>query len=328
MSARRPIKNVFMFILILPASWILIHLFAVFGIFLLVSYPIWILTNPSSNHCLFRLFDKQGKGCFLCTKPNGTLRFPSTTRLLNTLMILVLTFSSMGIVLGEKILLESSGVLPEKKTAIFDIPMDEQYKIGEIFLMPIEVKDIEVPINAIQADIKYDEELLEIVEILTNESFANIFIQKEVKNDLGFARLTGGLPNPGYSGESLLFAKVLFRCKDFGSGEVEILKSSLVLANDDSGSNILASFPTSSYQILPERITEAEHDFQNTFIEENVLGVSDSKLRFFKEEIINVEELLNVEYIIDDQGSMHSLWDYIYLLDKSIVNLIDPILVF
>jgi len=328
MSDKRPIKNVFMFILILPASWILIHLFAVFGIFLLVSYPIWIFTNPNSSHCLFRLFDKQGKGCFLCTKPKGTPRSSLVTGLLNALMIIVLTFSSIGIVFGEKTLLETSGVIPEKKTAIFDIPMNEQYKIGEIFLMPIEVNEIEVPINAIQADIKYDEELLEIVDILTNESFANIFIQKEIKNNLGFARLTGGLPNPGYSGDSLLFGKVLFRCKNFGTGEVEILKSSLVLANDDSGSNILASFPTSSYQILPEKITASENDFQNTFIKENVLGVSDSSLNFFKEEDIDIEELLRTEYITEDQESKKSFWDYIYLLDKSIVNLINPILVF
>ena len=328
MYTKSPIKNVLLFILVLPVSWFLIHLFAIFGIFLLLSYPIWILTNPTSKHCLFSLFNKSDRGCVLCTKSDGISRSPFMTRLLNTLIISLLTLSSVGIVLGEKTLLERSGILSERQTAIFDISMDKQYKVGEIFLMPIEVKDMEIPINAIQADIKYDEELLEIVEILTNESFANIFIQKEIKNDLGFARLTGGLPNPGYAGDSLLFAKILFRCKDFGTGEVEILQSSLVLANDDTGTNILASFPTSPYIITPERITEIENDFQNTYIVENVLGVSDSSLNFFKEEDIDIEELLSTEYVMEEQTLLNSFWDYLYLVDSSIIDLIDPILIF
>jgi len=229
----------------------------------------------------------------------------------------------MGIVLLEKVILERSDIILDKRTAVFEMEMEDQYKIGEIFLMPIEINNIEVPINAVQADIKYDEELLEIVDILTNESFANIFIQKEIKNNLGFARLTGGLPNPGYAGDKLLFAKVLFRCKDHGAGEIQVLPSSLVLANDNKGTNILADFPKASYLILPETITEIEHDFQNTFLHENVLGIADSSMNFFREEDIDVEKLLEQKPATLEEDT--SIWQYIYIIDKSIIDTIENI---
>jgi hypothetical protein len=299
---------------------------AVFGVFLVLSYPIWAFTNSRGNYCIFCLFSKKNESCPVCTDKKGKERSQSLTIIFNIFVLLLLTFCSMGIVLLEKTLLERSDIILDKRTAVFEMEMEDQYKIGEIFLMPIEINNIEVPINAVQADIKYDEELLEIVEILTNESFANIFIQKEIKNDLGFARLTGGLPNPGYTGDNLLFAKVLFRCKDHGAGEIQVLPSSLVLANDEKGTNILADFPKSSYLILPETITEIEHDFQNTFLQENVLGIADSSMNFFREEDIDVEKLLEQKPEVVEQET--SIWQYIYIIDKSIIDTIENIFPF
>ena len=89
-----------------------------------------------------------------------------------------------------------------------------------------------MPINAIQADLGFNPEKVEVVDISTQNSFANIFIQKEINNETGYARLTGGLPNPGFFSDRGIFGTVFFRGKQPGVVKIDFLPSSMVLAND------------------------------------------------------------------------------------------------
>ena len=197
-------------VLSLILSWVMIHLFALLGAFFFITYPIWVLLSPNRETCLFCIISgKQGTGCMVCKNGNLEKRGPFAKITLNIFLILFLTLSSIGIVYGEKLLLEKVGWLKSEKTVEVSIPTENEYKIGELFTLPIEISGITIPINTVQVDVKYSPELLEIVDFLTIDSFAEIFIQKEVRNDLGLARISGGLPNPGYSEESGLFGKVL-----------------------------------------------------------------------------------------------------------------------
>ena len=166
-------------------------------------------------------------------------------------------------------------ILSTQKTASFVIPPKGQHKLGEIFPMKIEVNNIKNSINAIQADLEFDPNKIEVVNISTKNSFANIFIQKDINNTEGYVRLTGGLPNPGWSEAHGLFGTVYFKAKQPGFVTIAYLSTSLVLANDGHGTNILKSRPSVSYLILPDKLSIDEEKTQTKFIfKENVLGAS------------------------------------------------------
>ncbi len=242
------------------ASWFLIHLFAIFGVFLALAYPVWWLLDLKRFPCLW---------CRI--KKIASCQFSHS--LLDTVLILIFTLFSFGLVFVESRILFKMGFPPTPKTVSFVIPSKGQYRLGEIFPLKIEVTGIKVPINAVQADLGFNPERLEIVNISTTDSFANIFIQKEINNEVGYARLTGGLPNPGFFSDRGLFGTVYFKGKSPGVTKIEFLPSSLVLANDGRGTNVLRELTSVSYLILPERISQKEEEMQkSTFLQSAVLG--------------------------------------------------------
>src|SRR4030042_4329515 len=208
---RLPILSLFFKIIgFIIVSWLLIHFLAVFGIFLALAYPLWWLLAPQKTLCLFCEIGKL-KECFF------------RHSLINAGIVLGFSLISFGLVFGEGKILFKMGFPPTPKSVSFVIPTKGQYRLEEIFPMKIDIAGIKPPINAVQADLSFEPQKLEIVDISTQDSFANIFIQKEINNEVGYARLSGGLPNPGYSNESGIFATVYFKTKSPGAVKVEFL---------------------------------------------------------------------------------------------------------
>lgn len=277
-------------IVLVLSSWVLIHILAIFGIFLAVAYPVWWLFAPKQSVCLLCRAEKEGSKCPFCRKEivknQGTSPSNLTSAILNGGLILIFSLVSIGIVYGESQVLFKLGFPPTPKTASFIIPSKGQYRLGEIFPMKVEIENIKNSINAVQADIGFDPDKVEVVDISTKDSFANIFIQKEINNEGGWSRLTGGLPNPGFFGNHGTFGTIFFRGKSPGLVKIGFLPSSMVLANDSRGTNILKDLPSVSYLILPEKISEEEDKEQQKLISyANVLGVStdSGQLKFYDE---------------------------------------------
>ncbi|PIS21552.1 hypothetical protein COY33_00750 [candidate division WWE3 bacterium CG_4_10_14_0_2_um_filter_42_7] len=277
------------FISFAVASWVLIHLLAVFGVFLVVAYPLWWFLSPKTIPCFLCQVSKEGDLCRFCNLPVSKKDIhPKNLRstLLNAFFILIFSIISIGLVYGESRILLKLGFPQAPKTVVFNIPPKAQFRIGEIFPMKIELFGIEKPINAVQADIGFDPGRVEVVDISEKESFAEVFIQKEINNKDGYARLTGGLPNPGFFSDHGIFGTIYLRGKEAGFVKVEFLPSSLVLANDGKGSNVLKDLASASYLILPEEITPEEKTQQKVLLDSVVLGekTSRTKLEFFSEE--------------------------------------------
>lgn len=269
-------------------SWILIHVFALLGIYLAIAYPIWWFFAPYQTMCLWCRFKQDGQWCPLCKqavqKASGL--YPRTFRsvLLSSFMIIMFSIFSLGVVFVESQILARLGFPATTKTASFIIPSKGQYRLGEIFPMKIEVTGFKTPINAVQTDLSFNPNKLELIDVRTEGSFATLFLQKEINNEAGYARLTGGLPNPGYLGDRGLFGTAYFKGKVAGLATVEFLPSSLVLANDSQGSNILKDYAKISYLILPEAISQDEATQQQQLLmDEDVLGVTSdpNQLIFF-----------------------------------------------
>ena len=309
------LKNILVFTLVLFLSWIVLHFFAIFGVFLLVLYPIWILINPQREYCLFCTFVKDGT-CFMCKYLEKDSKAPFKVIFFNYFIILFMIFISIGMIFVERYLLDRYNIISIQDATTLEIELEESYKVEEIFFMPIKFSNIYTPINTVRADVKFDPEYLDVIEVVTSESFANIFIEKEINNNLGFARITGGLPNPGYTGEEILFAKILFQTKKPGAVEVEVLPTSVILANDGKGTNILREFPRSTILISTEELNKSEKEYQEIFVNDTVLGVSDSKLYLTKE--IDTEEVLGIM----DYEENHSFIDLLYAFDSWFLGII------
>jgi len=253
------LKQVLTLCLYLVISWVLIHFFAVFGLFFAVAIPVLHLVFYPHIMCFW---------CRLRHSPHS-LRHS----LIDSLFIVFLTIFSLGVVYLESRVILALPSLSPQPTANFVIPTRNQYRQGEIFPLHIQISGIIAPINVIQADLAFDPTLLEIVDNNTQESFATIFLQNDYNNDLGYLRLTGGVPNPGYNQPTGLFGTVYFRGKKPGLAEVTFLESSQILANDGKGSNVTNKLPSGSYLITNASLSPEEIKLQeNVLIKKQVLG--------------------------------------------------------
>lgn len=278
-------------------SFLLVHFLSFFGFFCAVAYPIFWFLVPHRLPCFFCWTRNEGGYCHFCRRPairaEGLNPKDFVSVLFNSLLILTLSLVSLGTVFLESRILFKLGFPPTPKTVSFTIPPGREYRLGEIFPMKIEIAGIKTPINAIQSDISFDPGRMEVVEIDTRDSFAKIFIQKEINNEVGYARLSGGLPNPGYSGPVGTFGTIYLRGKIAGLAQVHFLPSSLVLANDGRGSNILRDMAEFSFLILPEKISPEESKLQEAILKVDVLGEAKEgpQMRFYQEGEVLGEEV-------------------------------------
>lgn len=271
-------------------SWLLVHVMAIFGIFIAVAYPLWWFLVPKQTACFLCRAKVNGSFCSFCRREINKKETISpsgfTSTVFNGLLILLFSIASLGVVFGESQILFKLGFPPTPKTVSFIIPAKGQYRLGEIFPMKIEISGIKTPINAVQADLGFESSKVDVVDISTEGSFANIFIQKEINNDGGYVRLTGGLPNPGFFNSSGTFGTIFLKGKSPGIVKVEFLPSSMILANDSKGTNVLKDLASVSYLILPEKISQEEENLQKSIkLSSSVLGeaTDDAQMKFYQE---------------------------------------------
>ncbi len=267
------------------SSWVLIHILAVMGIFLAIAYPVWWLFAPRKSACFWCRAGQEGKRCLFCRKiihkKEGVYPSNFSSAVFNGIMILLFSLVSLGIVLVESRVLFKLGFPTAPKTVSFVIPAKGQYRLGEVFPLKLEIVGIKTPINAVQVDLGFETDKLSVEDISTDGSFATIFVQKEINNNAGFVRLSGGLPNPGYSSEQGFFGTVYFKAKAPGAVEVKYLPSSMALANDGHGTNVLKELSSVSYLILPEKVPESSTKKSN--ISESGASGEPTQMRFYEE---------------------------------------------
>jgi Cohesin domain len=256
--------------------WILIHITAIFGIFFAVLYPVLWFVLPKRLICIFCSSRNDGQMCPVCheiiQKSGGLSPKTFTAAFYNGLVLLLFTMISVGIVFFENELLFNFGFPIPEKTVSFQTTTQQEHQLGEIFPMPVKVVGIKQPINTVSFDISYNPVQLKVVDISTKNSFANIFIQKQIDNTAGITRFAGGIPNPGFSGSEGLFATVYLQGLKTGITTVHFLPSSSVLTNNGHGDNILENFGSTSYLILPKNPISSSG--QNNTAQLNVLGAS------------------------------------------------------
>ncbi len=309
--ALQTVRYVILFFIFSIIAWFLVHVLAIFGVFLLVGYVIWFLLFPKKR--------------FLIVKPKKMWQ----SLIANFAIILTVSAACVGIVLLESRVLSRFGFPASPKTVSFVIPTKSQHVIGEIFSMKIEIKGVETPVNAAQADIGFDPDKLSVVDLKTEGSFATIILQKEINNNGGWVRLTGGLPNPGFSEDNGVFGTIYFQAKSPGLAEVKFLPSSMVLANDGSGSNVLKDFALTSYLITPDELSPSQMEEQKKILNISpVLGADTQKesvqLSFVNEapkaDIVS-NRIDNKVQDTQPSATTNRFWNAIQLYDSFIAKL-------
>jgi len=302
-------------LLLSVVSWLLIHVFASLGIFLAFAYLVFWLISPNKMGLILQFAGNK--------QTNQNLR--QTFR--NTILIVLFTFVSLVIVYTENLVLQWITHDTFFQKASFLIESEKEYQVGQEFSMPVEITDLSTAVNTVRIDIKYDPLVIEVSDISTNGSFADVFIEKEIDNQIGYAMISGGLPYPGYIDGNPLFATFTFKCISPGLAKVDFLPSSMILANDGEGTNILTDLQPASYVIVSAK--NGNDHILGDDAEHASVVVGEEKLEFFdesedkidKEFKVSDEKILGIQDSSQENAHTWGVLNFIKCIDTEIVEI-------
>lgn len=171
--------------------------------------------------------------------------FRNRTILISTLLIFVIVF--LGIIFAVS--RPNNFFLLRTLTQVAELslfPKQMSLLPDQIFVVAINVDTHAEEINTVTANLSYPQELLELLEIDTKDSFATIWFEKESSLP-GLVKLTGSLPTPGFSGQAT-FARLKFKTKQKGDAQVNFLAETAIFRDRDS-LNILGQTQGGKYLI-------------------------------------------------------------------------------
>ena len=119
---------------------------------------------------------------------------------------------------------------------------------GQTFNVELRVRS-KANINAVGATLKFDPNLLEILNMNTEESFCSFYLDNSFDNIKGEVVLSCGKPNPGFQGDSTIMT-LQVRGKTHGTTAFALQRNgSQILANDGKGTDVLNDYPSQSVTI-------------------------------------------------------------------------------
>ena len=168
-------------------------------------------------------------------------------------------------------------------------PQAGTFFVGSTFDISVFVNTEGNSINAVQVDLKFPPDILQVTSPTAGSSFISIWAdQPFYSNTEGLIGFKGGIPSPGINTSSGLVSTITFRAKAPGKAIISFLDSSKVLLADAKGTNILKTATQGEYLLIvqpPEgpKISSPTHScltcwYKNnnpTFFWEKEPGVTD-----------------------------------------------------
>ena len=119
------------------------------------------------------------------------------------------------------------------------IPSASTVSVGNIFSVKVVVGTEEKVINNAESIIQFPTDLLETVSIDNSSSIFSLWVEQPTfSNSIGQITFNGGVPNPGFKGNSGKIISVTFRTKKVGTASI-FFSNSAVRENDGLGTDIL-----------------------------------------------------------------------------------------
>lgn len=135
--------------------------------------------------------------------------------------------------------------------SLFFTPSSGTFNLNGSFTVAVKTDTGGESINASDGSISFDSNLLEVVSISESNSVFTMWIVKpNFSNAKGTISFSGGMPSPGYNGKGGHLFNINFKSKKAGTAQLRFTSGS-VLANDDKGTNILATMGSAGFIISP-----------------------------------------------------------------------------
>ncbi len=148
-------------------------------------------------------------------------------------------------------------VRAETRACFLFTPAGGTYEIGQKFTVEIAVNTHGSAINAAEGTVLFPTDRIKVLSISTAGSILKFWVQDPAfSNTDGTITWSGGLPTPGYAGDSGKLFTVIFQAVNAGSAKVANGNGS-ILANDGKGTNIYFMGSEPTFTIMPATKTIA-----------------------------------------------------------------------
>lgn len=159
--------------------------------------------------------------------------------------------------------------------SLFLSPESGSYGIGESFEVSLFADTDGLPVNAAEARIIFDQNLLEVLDISTRDSVLSLWpTTPNFSNAAGVIEFSGWAGTP-FTGARNHLLTVTFRVTGTGSPTLRITSGAL-LAADGSASNIVTALGSSAYNTQPRQAVVSASSFQTVEQEEVPIVVQES----------------------------------------------------
>ena len=123
--------------------------------------------------------------------------------------------------------------------------------VGSTFDVSIFINTEGNSINAVQVDLKFPPNILQVTSPTAGDSFISIWAdQPFYSNEEGIISLKGGVLSPGIKTSAGLVSTVTFRVKASGAASISFLDSSKILLADGKGTDILKTSTGGEYNLV------------------------------------------------------------------------------
>lgn len=135
--------------------------------------------------------------------------------------------------------------------SVFVGPASGTFTVGSTFTVSVYVNTGGQSINAIEANLAFPPDKLQVVAPSAGKSLVQIWVnQPTYSNESGILRFQGTIPSPGINTESGLISTITFRVKSTGVATVRVMDTSRVLLNDGKGTDVLGQTTSGIYSLV------------------------------------------------------------------------------
>ncbi|MDO8715767.1 MAG: cohesin domain-containing protein [Dehalococcoidales bacterium] len=129
-------------------------------------------------------------------------------------------------------------------------PTSGTFTVGSTFTVSVILNTGGQAINAIEANLSFPPDKLQVVSPLIGTSIIGIWTnQPQFDNQKGTLRFQGGIPDPGITTSRGVVANITFRVKSVGTASMKFLDSSKTLLNDGLATDFLANTSSGIYNL-------------------------------------------------------------------------------
>lgn len=147
-------------------------------------------------------------------------------------------------------LLVTAAEKPAATASLYLTPPSGSFAVGSTFTVSIFLNTAGQTINAIQADLTFPADRLQVVSPSSGKSFIETWVaQPSYSNSHGTLRFQGAIPAPGVATSAGLVSSITFRVVNTGTATIRFMDTSRVLLNNGFGTDVLGQMTNGIYTL-------------------------------------------------------------------------------